>query len=49
MKCHVCKRRFKDGDEVIAIAEYVVNERHGDFVSSPTAYAHASHLTEEAS
>ena len=44
MKCQVCKKRFREGEMILPIMKYVANEKRGDFVSSPVAYAHLSHL-----
>ena len=46
MRCEVCGKKFKDGEGVIPIHVYVVNERRGDFVGEQSngRYLHAHHV-----
>lgn len=45
MKCGVCGRQIRDGQEVLPIYKLVANEKRGDFVSSqPTRYIHLWHM-----
>lgn len=47
MKCDLCKRKFKDNDEVVPILRFVVNERRGSWVTSQGhRFIHAHHLKE---
>ena len=44
-KCAACKKRFKDGDEVVPILQYVTNEKRGDFVTNQGhKFLHADHM-----
>lgn len=48
MRCRICSRAFKDGDAVLPVLRYVVNEKRGDFVTSvPRGFIHESHLKAE--
>lgn len=41
MKCVACHKKFKDGERVIPIQEYVTNEKRGDWISSkPLGHIH---------
>jgi hypothetical protein len=44
MKCRICKRPFREGDDVVPVMRYVVSERRGDWVTSASAYIHLRHL-----
>lgn len=48
MKCHVCKKKFVNGEAVIPVLHYTTDDRRGDFVGlNPTKFIHAHHLKEE--
>ena len=43
--CWVCGKKFADGEPVIPVFKYVVNEKRGDFITTnATKFIHASHL-----
>jgi hypothetical protein len=43
----VCGRKFTDGELVLPVMRYVVNEKRGDFVPMQgEQFAHARHLKE---
>lgn len=47
MKCVICKRTFREGEQVIPVQRYVVNEKRGDFVgTNANIYIHLKHVTE---
>jgi hypothetical protein len=46
MRCQICARKFRDGEQVLPVQTYVVNERRGDFVGNqPETFVHLAHLT----
>lgn len=48
MRCYVCGGKFADGELVVPIMRYVVNEKRGDFVPlQGHQFLHARHIKEE--
>lgn len=45
LRCYACNRKFRDGDVVVPLLEYVKSEKRGDWITSQPAKAvHAHHL-----
>lgn len=45
VKCYVCDQKFRDGDQIVPILTYVVNEKRGNWITSqPQKALHAYHL-----
>ena len=34
MKCHICKKKFHDGQLIVPLIPYIKNEKRGDFVGN---------------